>query len=104
MRVWTAGEVQESFQRTCPTGYWLVLGSSGGFRDPALLHFVQERLVADLEIGGCLAAVPAELRQRLIDGLALGFHRGVPREHLEVDPISLDRLVFDQLIVGVDRR
>ena len=53
--------------------------------DAALLHFVQQRLVADAEMIRSLSTVPAEPVERLLNGRAFGAHRGFARELRQTD-------------------
>src|SRR4029453_15954126 len=58
-----------------------------GVADPALLHLVQQCLVADLEVFRGLATVPAESIEGLLDAHALGALGGKSRYRLQVDAV-----------------
>ena len=61
------------------------------FRDPILADFVQQSLVADLEDGCRLLAIPVGLLERLGDGLCLGFILGRTRQAFQAAAIRLSQ-------------
>ena len=89
MKVWIPDEAAGLFHRqAAATRYDAPAAASG---DPALLHLVQQRLVAHLQVGGGLAAVPPEAGERLVDGIAFGFHRRRARQVVKADAVGLER-------------
>src|SRR5688572_6773138 len=61
--------------------------------DAALLHLVQERLVAHLQVLGGLASIPPKPLECVLDRFLLRTHRRMTRQLLEVDAVgATDRI------------
>jgi len=62
---------------------------SAAFAEPVVLHFVKQRLVADLQLCGRLFAIPPGLLEHAFDHTFLGNLSGTSRDRLEINRFPL---------------